>query len=98
MLQLEAVVPELEGQRHGRPRRPWKRIEGRDLRPDVDVPADEPQALRFAAGTIDAAGLLERHAELVRLEPRGDAGMTLRVDIRVHAHRDARRPALRAGD
>src|SRR5204863_2556649 len=72
MLQHEPVVPELdrEGCEHGG--RAPERLERGDLRADVNVHADKLQALRLAACAVDLASLLERHAELVRLQSGGN--------------------------
>src|ERR1051325_4332 len=75
-----------------------QRLQRRDLRSDVDVHADNLQVLHVAAGAINPARLLQRHAELVRLEAGGDVRVALRIDVRIDAHGDARRRSLRTRD
>jgi hypothetical protein len=70
MLQCEPVVAQLEGQRHERRGGASQRLERRDLRSNVDVHADEAQPFDRTARAVDGACLLQRHAELVRLEAR----------------------------
>ena len=98
MLQHESVVAELQRQRGERGGRAAQRLQRRDLRSDVDVHADKLQVLHVAAGAINPARLLQRHAELVRLEAGGDVRVALRIDVRIDAHGDARRRSLRTRD
>ena len=64
---------------------------------DVDVHADRLEPLLARVLAIDLARLLEGHAELVGLETRRNVRVALRVDVGIHAERDARRRALGPG-
>ena len=59
---------------------------------------DEPQARQTAPLAVDRARLLQRHAELVGLQPGGDVRMAPGVDVGVDAQRHARLAPLRARD
>ena len=97
--QRDAVVAQLEGERHQRVGRAAQRLGGRDLRSDVDVHADEAQSpAGIASLAIDRARVLQRHAELVGPQAGGDVRMALRrrcPDSRAARRRLAR---LRAGE
>src|SRR5688572_23940819 len=60
--------------------------------------AGKAKALRGAALPIDRARVVQRHAELVGLQPRRDVRMALGIDIWVDAEGDAGLAALRGGD
>jgi hypothetical protein len=81
VLERAAVVAEFEGQRDERARRPRERLRGGDLRSDVNMDADKPQARHAAARGVDAARVFDRHAEFVGLESGGDVFGWLRASI-----------------
>jgi hypothetical protein len=64
----------------------------------VNVHTDKLQIFRVASRPIDRTRLLQRHAELVRLQAGGNIRMTLRVDIGIDPYRDPRDTLLRACD
>ena len=83
------VVAELARQVHERGGGPAERIEGRDLRPDVDVQADELDAVEtLARAAQSSADVADRNAELVALQPGRDVRMAPGVDVRVHPKGD----------
>ncbi len=69
VLDLDAVVAQLAGQHHGPLGGAAQRIERRDLRADVDVQPHRLEPRLSGVVAIELPHLLERHAELVRLEP-----------------------------
>ena len=87
-------VAQASDERRGVPQ--W--IERRDLRSDVHVDRDELQRTACRNGREQLARGVERHAELVDLEARGNVGVAFRVDVRVDSDRDARRAAGPLGD
>ena len=93
VLERNAVVSQLQGQRRQRRGGATQRFGRRDLRADVNVHADEPEARDAAPLAIDGARVLQRDAELVAAQSGRDIRMALRVDVRVHAQRDARHAA-----
>jgi hypothetical protein len=57
----------------------------------VDVNRDQRQRRPRLERLQQLARRVQRHAELVDLQPRRNMGMALGIDIRVDAHRDAHR-------
>ncbi len=97
MLQLDAFTAERVRERHDRLRRLLERLERGDLRADVNVRADRLQAAPSRHLAKQRRRFVDRHAELVRLEPRGDVRMALRVDVGIDAQRHPRPHVLRDG-
>ena len=95
MLQLDALAAQIARQRDHRFGRLAERIERGDLRADVDVRADRQQAAARRHLAKQRRRLVDRHAELVRLQPGGNVRMAPRVDVGIDAQRDARRRILR---
>ena len=98
MLQREPVVSERLGESREGPGRTAQRIDGRDLRSDVDVDSDEPQAGPPTVVAVDAACVGERHAKLTDPQARRDVGMAFGVNIRIDPQRDSRLDAERVCD
>ena len=90
-------LAQLAGQRHGPLGGSPQRVERGDLRADVDVQPHRLEPRLSGVIAIELPHLLERHAELVRLEPRGDVRVALGVDVRIHAQRDPHRRRQRHG-
>ena len=59
-----------------------------DLRADVAVDADHPDAGQCGGAAVEGQGSAVRNAELVALQAGGDVGVGLGVDVGVHAQAD----------
>ena len=70
----------------------------RDLRTDMAVDPDHVEIRHRRGLRVGRAGIGESHAELVRLEARGNIRMRLGVDVGIHAQRHRRLLARRLGD
>jgi hypothetical protein len=75
-----------------------QRLRRGDLRADVHVHADEAQPGQPLPLAIDREGVLQRDAELVRLQAGGDVRMAPGVDVGIDAQRHARLPLQPARD
>jgi hypothetical protein len=93
VFQRNAIVSQFECERCQRGRGPPQRFGRGDLRPDVNVHADELEVLDVTPLTIDRARILQRDPELVAAQSRGDVRMALGVDVRIHAQRHTNDPA-----
>ncbi len=56
-----------------------------DLRADMAIDADHVEMRHCRGSAVGGARLIERDAEFVRLQARGNIGMRLRIHIRIHA-------------
>ncbi len=91
VIDVDAVAAQLAGQRDRALGGAAQRLERGDLRADVNVQADRRQTRLAGVLAVEGPHLVERHAELVGLQPRGDMRVAPGVDVGVHAHRHAHR-------
>src|SRR6185312_11742462 len=86
VLERRAGRGKIAAQRRGDARRAAERFDGRNLRADVHVDRHELERGPIRGPREQHARLVERHAELVDLEPRRNVRMALGVDVGVYAN------------